>query len=283
MKALTIVLLGLLIFKVGLSQDKPNSQQIDTKGRLYFYWGWNWAWYGKSDIHFTGADYDFTLSKVSAQDRQTKFSAYYYINPANITIPQYNLRIGYYIADNYSISIGIDHMKYVVKADQTVKISGNIHDSGTIYDGIYNDDDIIITEDFLQFEHTDGLNYINIDFRRFDQLLEFKKIALNITEGLGAGIVYPKTNATLLNNERHDEYNLAGYGINAVVGINILLYRSFFIQTEFKPGYINMPDIHSTNYSTDKVSQSFFFYQLNVTLGASINLRKKKEAVDGTQ
>ena len=280
MKLTLTIVLVLFMFSLGFSQDQSNAQQIDRKGRLYFYWGWNWAWYSKSDIQFTGLNYDFTLDKVSAQDRQTKFSAYYYLNPMHITIPQYNLRIGYFITDNYSISIGIDHMKYVVNAGQTVKISGNINDSGTVFDGIYNNDEIVITDDFLQFEHTDGLNYINIDFRRFDQIFDLHKVTINITEGLGTGIVYPKTNATLLNNERHDEFHVAGYGINAVVGINVELYRSFFVQTEFKGGYINMPDIQTTNYSTDKASQSFFFYQLNVTLGASINLRKKKQATN---
>lgn len=277
MKLTLTIVLVLFMLSLGFSQDQSNAQQIDRKGRLYFYWGWNWAWYSKSDIHFTGSNYDFTLYDVSAQDRQTQFSAYYYMNPMHITIPQYNLRIGYFITKNYSISIGIDHMKYVMKANQTVKISGYINDSGTVYDGTYDNDDIILTEDFLQFEHTDGLNYINIDFRRFDQIFDLNKLKINITEGLGTGIVYPKTNATLLNNERHDEFHLAGYGINAVVGINFELYRSFFVQTEFKTGYINMPDIQTTNYDTDKASQDFFFYQLNVTLGASINLIKKKQ------
>ena len=70
---------------------------------------------------------------------------------------------------------------------------------------------------------------------------------------------------------------MAGYAVNAVVGINFLLHRSFFIQTEFKAGYINMSKIRTTNYTEDKANQDFFFYQLNVTLGASIDLKKKKK------
>lgn len=276
MRVTATIFLLLFSLSVGFSQDKPNAQQIDQKGRLYFYWGWNWSWYSKSNIHFSGTNYDFTLDKVSAQDRQTKFDPNYYLNPLNITIPQYNLRIGYFITDNYSISFGIDHMKYVVRANQTVKISGYIDNTKTIYNGVYSDDDIAIEEGFLQFEHTDGLNYINIDFRRFDQIFTLYKFNINLTEGLGAGIVYPKTNATLLDFERNDEFHVAGYGINAVVGVNINFVRSFFIQTEFKGGYINMPDIRTTQYTEDQASQSFFFYQLNVVFGASINLKKKK-------
>lgn len=50
-------------------------------------------------------------------------------------------------------------MKYVVSQDQTVKISGEIANSETIYDGKYSNDDIELLKDFLSFEHTDGLNY----------------------------------------------------------------------------------------------------------------------------
>ena len=269
----TIILL-LFTFFMGFSQSRNDLPENDRKGKLYFYWGWNWSWYSNSNIHFVGSNYDFTLYEVSAKDRQSKFSANY-LNPFQITIPQYNFRIGYYLKHNYSISFGIDHMKYVVQQNQSVKISGNINNSGTQYDGMYDEDDIIIQEGFLLFEHTDGLNYVNIDFRRIDEFYRWKKIKFNVTEGLGAGILYPKTNATLLNYERYDDFMVSGWGINAVVGLNILITKSFFIQSEFKAGYINMPDIKTTNYDSDQAKQDFFFTQLNITFGANINLKKK--------
>jgi hypothetical protein len=53
------------------------------------------------------------------------------------------------------------------------------------------------------YEHTDGLNYINTEFSRHDDISSlFKiqntdKIQINLTEGVGVGLLYPKTNATL--------------------------------------------------------------------------------------
>ena len=84
----------------------------------------------------------------------------------------------------------------------------------------------------------------------------------------------PKTNSTLLNNERHDDFHLAGYGISAVVAINISFYEVFFIQSELKGGYINMPDIRTTMDKADRASQSFLFSQLNMVFGVSFNLGK---------
>jgi len=94
---------------------------------------------------------------------------------------------------------------------------------------------------------------------------------------LALGALLPKTNATLLNNERHDDFHLAGYGISAVVAVNITFYEVFFIQSELKGGYINMPDIRTTMSKADRASQSFFFSQLNIVFGVNIKLGKKTE------
>jgi hypothetical protein len=274
--AFTFVILLLTSF-FGLSQSNPIPQLNDNTGKLYIYWGWNRAWYSKSNITFTGNNYDFTLDKVTAYDRPNPFSAEIYLNPANITIPQYNFRVGYFINTHYNISIGIDHMKYVMPDDLTVKINGYIESTGTIYDGVYVNDVFYVDSAFLTFEHTDGLNYPNIEFRRFDELYALKNANFNITEGLGAGILHPRSNTKLLNYQRYDEFHLAGYGLSALVGLNITFYKHFFIQSEFKGGFIHMPDIRTTNSVSDKASQHFFFYQVNFVFGATINLKKKKE------
>lgn len=276
MRAAGAIVLFLFLSNICFSQDYTGNQKLDNKGRLYFYWGWNWAWYTHSKIHFQGNDYDFTLDKVVAKDRQSKFDADTYLNPANATIPQYNFRIGYFIKNNYNISFGIDHMKYVMVQEQTVKISGNIDNSGTEYDGSYSDEGIVLSDDFLQFEHTDGLNYINIEGRRFDEIFNFNKIRINLTEGIGIGGVYPKTNAKLMKNERYDEFHWAGFGINGVVAVNVSFFKWLFVQTEFKGGYINMPDVRTTPSTSDKANQSFFFGQINAVIGATINTKKKK-------
>lgn len=66
-------------------------------------------------------------------------------------------------------------MKYVVDSNQIVTMKGDIQNSGTDYDGVY-DDAIVLASDLLLLEHTDGLNYINIELRRVDELKLFNKV-----------------------------------------------------------------------------------------------------------
>ena len=71
------------------------------------------------------------------------------------------------------------------------------------------------------------------------------------------------------------DFHLAGYGISAVVAINISFYEIFFIQSELKGGYVSMPDIRTTMDKADRGSQSFLFSQLNIVFGVSFSLGKK--------
>ena len=245
------------------------------KGNFFIYWGWNRAAYTTSDIHFTGNDYDFTLENVVAKDRQSPFSAKLYFSPNTLSIPQYNLRIGYFFHDKYNISIGADHMKYVMEQFQTVKINGTIA-NGTSFDGTYNDSDIEMSEDFLKFEHTDGLNYENIEVRRFDVLFGRKNFSFAANEGLGIGVLVPRTNTTLMNNARYDEFHLAGYGFSTVLALNATFFKYFFVQMEWKGGFIHMPDIRTTMYKSDRASQHFLFSQYNVVFGANFRIPNKK-------
>jgi len=269
----------LLTFSIGFSQDsKPISGKYTAhnKGKMYFYWGGNRDSYTKSDIHFKGANYDFTLYDVEAADKPKGWHIDY-INPGRMTIPQTNFRLGYFLNDHYNVSIGVDHMKYVMVQNQSVKITGtypNSYNSTVINNGVVD----LTDESFLTFEHTDGLNYINSEFSRVDDISKLfrindtDKIQISLTEGFGAGILYPKTNVMLMKKERHDDFNVAGYGMSAKAGINITFFKHYFIQGELKGGYINLPTIKTTFDNADSASQHFMFFQRVIAFGGIFQL-----------
>src|SRR5882672_4746418 len=120
--------LRFLLLLCALAADRVASAQTvrghwGTSHRVFVSWGYNRAQFTTSRIHFTGDNYDFTLHDVVASDRPEAFSFENYFAPKNIWIPQYNYRVGWFYNDFWSISIGLDHMKYVVNADQEVQIT----------------------------------------------------------------------------------------------------------------------------------------------------------------
>ena len=257
-----------------LAQEDEKTK-VGNKGKFFIYWGWNRADYSNSDIRFKGTNYDFTLQNVVANDRISSFTLDYF-HPTKITLPQTNFRLGYFLNDHYTISIGVDHMKYVTESYQTVKINGEIN-TGSPFDGVYNNDDIRLTHDFLQFEHTDGLNYVNVELKRFDEIghligMHNENLQLNITEGFGAGILYPRTNTTLLNQERYDNFHISGWGVSVGAGLNLTFFKHFFLQSDLKYGYINMPNIRTTINPEDSAEQSFTFLEKTIVFGARFKI-----------
>lgn len=256
----------------------PSKYTAHNKGKFYVYWGGNRESFSRSDIHFKGANYDFTLYDVSAHDKPKGWQIDY-LNPGRMTIPQTNFRMGYFISDHYNVSLGLDHMKYVMYQDRIVDYTGTYPNQGSYNEVVPgNPNQVNLTTDFLKFEHTDGLNYINTEICRVDDMSKYlsigntDKFQVNVTEGLGAGILFPKTNATLLEKPRHDDFHVAGYGVSGKVGLNLTFYKYFFVQAELKAGYINMPDIRTTQDSVDKASQHFLFVQRIIVFGGIFKL-----------
>lgn len=255
--------------------------QAQDKHKFYIYWGWNRAFYSHSDITFSSPDYNFTLKNVVAHDKPVPTDLGIYLNPGKMTVPQYNIRLGYFITPKYSISLGIDHMKYVVQDDQSVTINGSIHLNNNKYNGIYQGESIVLAQDFLRFEHTDGLNYLNSDIRRHVNIYNIytknkKIIRLDAQLGIGIGIYYPRTSSNLLGKKHKDEFKLSGIGYNGLISPKINVFDIFFLSTEFKVGQTIMSNIETSFDPNDYAIQTFWYFQYNFVFGAEFKLFNKK-------
>ncbi len=271
--------LGIVFCMMLVQLTISNAQEIFNpvvddghKGEIYTYWGWNRAHYTNSTIHFTGPQYDFRLYDVFATDRQSEFKFETYLKPGSFSIPQFNFRIGYYFHLHWDFSMGTDHMKYVMKNNRTATINGSIAGTETVYDGIYDNETINLTEDFLTFEHTDGLNYVNAELRHTHDLFEIKNLGLYLKEGFGLGFMLPKTNAALVGYERHDDFHLSGFGLHGLMALELRMFKYFSIQSEAKGGWIDMPHIRTTEFKNDRASQDFFFFQYNILFALTMDI-----------
>ncbi len=249
--------------------------EMKRKGNVFGGWGWNRAAYTRSDIHFTGEGYDFTLFDVQAKDRQTEFEAKIYFGLKTLTIPQTNMKLGYFIHDRIAITLGVDHMKYVMVQNQHVAFEGNISDA--TYMNMVNDNSVKLAPEFLTFEHTDGLNYLLTEIEFYQGIFTGNFLEVNAYGGAGVGAVMPKSNVKLMGYPRNDEFHFAGFGTNLKCGAEILFGHHFFVRGEAKCGYINMPDIVTRAESiSDRASQQFGFAALDFMLGFNITSRKSR-------
>ena len=231
------------------------------------YWGWNRSTYANSDIHFWGADHDFTLSSVKANDMQADVTTENifgtFLSPANMTLPQTNLRVAYQVSPDTAWAINLDHMKYVVTPDQTVAFSGRINNDPQT--GATR----TLSTNYLNFEHTDGLNVVTVEYEKQYPVTQWKAPFVSRWVALvGAGIVYPKTNVTLnmVGRSRNDQFHLSGYSAGGGVGWEADFLESWFFRSMFKMGYVTLPDV-LTSSQGDKASHNFTYNEFLLAFG----------------
>jgi len=251
-------------------------RNFSRKGDFYFHWGYNHSWYGKSDIRFQGPGYDFTLKDVVAHDRQSKLS-WDYLNPGLITVPQYNIRFGYFFADNWSVSLAWDHMKYVMDIPQTVAITGtigaSISDPGVptgALAGTYNGQMINVTPQMLTYEHTDGFNYANIELERYDDIwvAPSRETSLTLETGIGGGMMVPRSDVRLFEQGRNNHWNISGYGFSVKAGLKFYITKFLYLQNTTKLGATNLKNVHTTGRDdVDKASQKINYTENLWVLG----------------
>jgi len=229
-------------------------------------WGWNRSSYSNSDIHFKGVDHDFTLRDVQATDRPGDISmgAIFdtYLNPLNLSLPQTNLRVAYQYSQDTAIALNLDHMKYVMVQDVPAPISGQIN-------GVAQSGQQLLTDNWLTYEHTDGLNIVSLEIEKQRPVDWFGASYKSKVFGLaGVGFALPKSNVRMgmINQQRNDEFHVAGYSLSLGGGLEVDVWRDLFVRGTYKIGYVDLPDV-LTSARGDKASQHFTFSELIFALG----------------
>ena len=229
-----------------------------TKKKHYVYitWGYNRGFHSKSDATFKTASGTFTIHDAVGHDRQST-ELLDYIHPERIPIPQYNLKIGYEVNENWDIVAGLDHMKWVFQNNRNYEISGDYnrtvfvpHASGDpgLLTGL-NFDQVKATGDarWLSFDHTNGYNYAHLGAVYKKELWRSKndRFSLGVGGGAGAGLMVPQTTVKFhqdswWNWEGVDNnFHVAGYGGHADAHVRLGV-GNFFMQPSIRGTYIKI-------------------------------------------
>lgn len=265
-------MLLILVASPGKAQDQETSPPKGKKGSVFLYWGYNRSAYTRSNLHLFGPDYDFTLHRVTAQDRPSKLGKVY-ISPITFTIPQYEYRIGYFFKDRFAVSLGLDHLKYVVDLYQMTSISGTISEvASPKYEGSYRDQPISLEKDLLQLEHTDGLNLLTVNLDYLHPLFSFAKnnFSVYLNTGVGASAVITKTKAKVLNSGIDNKFHLAGYSFNAKSGPRLEFKNRVFLLFEMQGGYVRLPSVLINGDAPERAHHAFGFVEGSLALGVNV-------------
>ncbi|NNE56370.1 MAG: hypothetical protein HKN32_10135 [Flavobacteriales bacterium] len=241
--------------------------------KLYITWGYNRAYYNPSDIHFQGEGFNFTLYDVHATDIPEPFDAKVYLNPLKLTIPQFNFRLGYYINDKVAISAGWDHMKYKLFTNQVVKIEGYISpEASEVYGQEYPYQNIQLKPGLIQYEHSDGFNFVRLGLERYEPIWKSKKYNIEgvLFAGASAGLMFPWTDFRFDGVRYRNWIHLSGYGFSGLLGARLEMGEHFFLQARAQFGFSQLTDVLLQDDAKSRAQQKIVFFERAWSLGGYI-------------
>lgn len=243
---------------------------------MYLQWGYNRDWYSRSDIHLSdGASYDITIHRATAKDKPDFES--FWETPLDITIPQNSFRIGFYLnkQQTHAIEINFDHAKYVMESNKIRRVSGRIG-------GEYFDRDTLVSASFVNLEHTDGANFYHINYVGQKALYHNKKRKLaSWVYKIGAGIVIPRSNVTVMGKQLDNRYHVAGYIFSAESGLRFYPLKNFFLEATVKAGYANYLDVLTVEGG--KAHHSFYYAEVIGLIGYDITFNRGRKTAPTPQ
>ena len=202
------------------------------------------------------------------------------MNIKNLSVPQFNFRIGYLYKHHWAISLGYDHMKYVLRHNIPYTLTGQINpgvDNTTNWSGYYLNEPINTEESTFHYENTNGLNYIRAEISRIDQWYREKNSAwfgLSSILGFGAGTILSFNDFTFGGVKTVKTSSLSGLAASGHVDVRFEFFKHFYIQPGASAGYMLQNNVKTRPGDYNAIaSHRFGYLEYHVVAGWLFYLR----------
>jgi hypothetical protein len=213
------------------AQSPP--KKASTPRRDFFVsWGYNGDSYTKSDLHISQPSLgnDFTFVGVQARDSK----AWTEVFSHSLFVPQYNLRAGIFFNERWGLEMALDHMKWIVRQDQAVGMTGTLN-------GANVDTQVTLTPDVLRYQLNNGANPIFFNVIRRVRLRgePGRTGSVFFLPKAGGGFAVPHTENTLFGqpNEKGFQF-FHGWDLDAAAAVRVHIFKRLYVEVEEKALYV---------------------------------------------
>ncbi len=253
-------LLILFILNELKAKDLPKSKLFNA---IYFSWGYNESWYSKSTISINQPSLNNSY-KIVALKGEDKYGFKLIFN-SPLTIPQYNIRLGAFIAKHpsWGIELCFDHIKYVAEKNEWVEFRGIINKEKKSIFYLVNDTN-------FAYQLNNGANMFNVLIIKKIKTFTKNNFKINHLIKFGAGPNYPHVQNTILGKSNTPLFQWSGFNIGAELSNKFIFYNTFYIDLAFKTNYANYKNL---TIFEGTAKQSFMVYQFIGSLGVQLNFK----------
>ncbi|MDX1650858.1 MAG: hypothetical protein R3277_00075 [Brumimicrobium sp.] len=239
----TIILVG-LIFLSGMNCFAQKKSKLNTngKGTLFGYAAYNRSAYAPAKVTFEGADYNFRLTNTRFSDTEDGTNLGNFFDSGS---PQFNLHLGYYFANKWALTFGMDRLNYFMR-EGAVTLDGSFAPGAHAdFTGNYNDQNIDINRDQIFLRQQSGVNFFRIGVQRTDQWYKSRKgkFAFNTNAGIGLGALFSSADFTFDGSTAKNVTSLSGIGLSAHAGLRFDFFQHLFLHTMISGGVLNQRNV----------------------------------------
>ncbi len=252
------------------SAQSAVSPKKHKRHSVYFSWGYNAEWYTRSNVHVKQDELgnDYTFNKVKATDHRGWDEGLF---KQQLTIPQYNYRIGYMLDEDRGIGIEInfDHTKYIIALDQDLHMTGQ-------FQGRNVDTNIrFSSENGFHYYLNNGANFFLINLVKRMHLWHDKQniVRIDALGKAGIGPVVPHVDNQLFGGQNDPHFQLGGWNTGVEADIKATFWKYAYLEYGFKGDYARYSGLRS--YKGD-ARQSFGTFEMILSLGINIPTGRKK-------
>ena len=243
--SLSFVLLFISTFSFGQTDTKEiDASKLKEKkhrtGSMYLSWGYNTEWYSPSTVHVDqpslGNSYD--MVSVNAHDHRGWDEGLF---SKDLTIPQYNYRLGYYFNEkqDMAIELNFDHTKYLIVDNQLVHIRGTIN-------GAAVDSNIVFSnKNGFYYFLNNGANFFLFNFVKRWGLYRSPEnnLAVDFTEKLGVGPLIPHVQNSLFGQANTPQFQFGGWNTGVESAIRMTVKRYAYLELSYKFDYASYSNL----------------------------------------
>ena len=250
-----------------------------NQGTYFGYLGINRAYYTKANLRFTGPLYNITYKEALIHDNPAPFTKNNYLGKHPLISPQFSWKIGYYVKNNFAVSLGYDRFKYYLRNRSRVFLVGVVDPTADSKNyGKFDGAEHIVDTAVINYQNS--MNYYHLDFSWTTPWYKKKsgsKLGFSSDFGIGAGPIISK-NSFLFGGEKDTlTKSLSGGGISIYVGNRLELKDRIFFQLNLSSGLLFQTHVRTRNenafsYSTQNIGYASLSFSIGLFLyGRTIN------------
>jgi hypothetical protein len=265
-----LIFFSIILFSSGFTYSQRKTKlNTNGKGTLFGYVGYNRSVYSSSDVNFSSTNYDFTAGGMNFSDNEEEVGMGEYFNSSS---PQFNFHLGFFVANKWAITLGMDRLNYFSKENQNVTIDGAFSPDDNDSSGPYSNEEVTLNRNQLYLQQNGGVNYVRVGLLRADQFYKSRKaeFSINSIVGVGIGALFSGLDYTFDNYTVQNVTSLSGFGFSGHLGLRFDFFQHVFVQTTLSGGLLNQGNIQLTTNSTATASHKMGYISPEISIGFNI-------------